>query len=138
MEINTKRDSHIASDSVGVNYFPYIFFDCFEGYSWCVDKNGNFIEGTIVQPNCSCKKDCPQADCSRENFNENNREPKKLLDGIVFRYKRFMNENVKKAATRKTVTNRLERISKNRKEKFDRFNEKCEFYAPEQSPHTER
>ena len=82
-------------------------FECFEGYSWCVNKKGREIEGTATAPGQ------PLPDCKIDNFNENNREPKKLLDGIVGRYKRFMNENVKKASTRRTVTKRLERISKN-------------------------
>ena len=46
------------------------FFDCFEGYSWCVDEKGKFIEGTIVQPSIDCKEDCPLADCKKDNWTQ--------------------------------------------------------------------
>ena len=63
----------IPSDIEGVNYFLCNFFHRFKGFpgSWCVDQNGNTIEGSLVQPTISCEKsECPKADCKKHNWTQ--------------------------------------------------------------------
>ena len=72
-------------------------------------------------------------------FNPNNREPVKVLDGIIARYGRFMNEAIPhKSGIIKSINKRLDSVSKRMKIRYAKLDSKCDFHQPNEIPDSER
>ena len=68
-------------------------------------------------------------------FNPNNREPVKVLDGIIARYGRFMSEAIPhKSGIIKSINKRLDSVSKRMKIRYAKLDSKCDFHQTNEIP----